>query len=218
MSTNAAVCAALKTWLKGDPRRTVSNSFLGGTVDGAEVNAFAGLGTAIDSCCAAHRGQTVVQHVLGDCPKPSATAIKVQAQVKAAATLNKVFRMSPQSTRMLKDAQVGKIDADTGKPVVPVGCKGVAGVRWSGEVAMLERLRRVMPFANLLDIGTSTKEKQEYRAKVHKASDAMESLKYLIAILGHLHKWTVVLQSRSLPTYSLVLRFIKVSGMGTDEL
>ena len=217
-TTDAAVGNVLADWIAGDPRRTISNSFLGGTVDGAEVDAFKKLGTVQDSCCAAHRGQSVVQHVLGDGPNPSATARIVQGHLKAVSDLNKVFRKSPQSTRLLKDAQLGKIDAATGKSVVPVACKGVAGIRWTGEVSMLERQIRLLPFEALLDIGGTTKDKQEYRAKLNAAQDAMLPLKYLVAILHHLNLWTVVLQSRSLPTYSLVLRFIKDMKACCDDV
>jgi hypothetical protein len=205
--------------LIGDaPGRTVENTLSGTTADGAAVEAFEGIGM-VASCCCCHRLQTAISHVLSpQVAVVSAVASKAQTCFGHAMTLNAVFRGSPKSTRMLIEEQAGCIDAVTKKPVYAVGCLGVAGIRWTGEVKAAIRLYRILPFAAKLTIGSTPGERSAYVQKVLDAEAAGPSLKYIIAVLSHIGTWMDVLQSRSLPTYPLILRMIDDVRFACDDI
>lgn len=177
------------------------------TADGAGVAAF-GDSAGIASCCCCHRLQTIVSHVLESNNNASAAATTAQAKMDEAMNLNAVFRHSAKATRMLVEAQANHVDVHTGKKVVAVGCLGVAGIRWTGELKAAKRLLRILPFARTLVIGSTHGERAAYAGKVAAAEIAAPSLGFIIAILSQIAEWMNVLQSRSLPTYSLVLRMI----------
>ena len=169
-STCTSIDGHLKKFLQNVPGRTPSNTFIGGTADGAEWGAVDGIGFCQSSTCACHRLQTVVDHVFSKKLKnPSAAALKAQALVDKVMDLNGVFRHSPQSTRRLKEVQQDQVDGLTNRPVVPVGCLGVAGVRWTGEVTAIMRVQRLLPYMGMLTIGTTGAERVNYQTKVRAA-------------------------------------------------
>ena len=129
-----------------------------------------------DSTCAGHRLSTLITHVFGkELVKPSLAAIRMQELVEDVFVLNAVFRKSPKATRLLKDEQVGKTDPATGKPVVVVGCKGTALIRWSGHGVAMLRVQRILPYAARIVYGDTAAELNAYEAKVRRCGVGRES-------------------------------------------